>query len=134
MILSFSRDRFQLAIVAGWKIHTFREDKHERWKEGMSIQFWRGNPRNVHAKTKPHQFKEGVCKSKQRVFIHADYGPSGGLYSFVIIDGKQLSPDQVEECAKNDGFSSSRQFYKWFCPNGGDWHGWCIHWTDFKYH
>jgi len=132
MLLTFSKDRFMFSIKAGRKIHTIREDNGNRWKEGMKIHLWRGNPRNV--RQNPYSFGEKVCTSVQKIAIHADFGPSGGLYSFVKIDGRQLKPDEVEKLAVRDGFSSARQFYKWFGgKDGGDFFGKIIHWTDFQY-
>lgn len=36
---------FEAKIKAGTKIHTIREDEHDRWKPGMAIHFWIGTPR-----------------------------------------------------------------------------------------
>ena len=51
MLLTYSLDRFVPAILDGTKKHTIRADHHNRWRAGMPIQHWRGNPRNV--KNKP---------------------------------------------------------------------------------
>lgn len=67
MILTYSFDKFVPAILSGEKIHTIREDFYERWKPGMSIQHWRGNPRNV--KSNPYQFAVGECKGVQDITI-----------------------------------------------------------------
>jgi len=128
MILTFSKDRFVFLYKAGKKIHTIREDKTNRWKSGRKIHLWRGNPRNV--SKQPYSFGEETCISTQEIFIHCDFGPSAGLYRFVIIDGRQLSGDELEQLAINDGFASARQFFKWF---KSDFSGKIIHWTDLKY-
>lgn len=130
MLLTFSKDRFELFIKSGIKIHSIREDKSNRWKQGMKIHLWRGNPRNV--SQNPYSFGERVCISMQKIFIHPDFGPSGGLYSFVTIDGRQITGDELEQLARNDGFSSVRQFFLWF-KKTGDFTGKIIHWTDKKY-
>lgn len=132
MLLTFSKDQFMHKIKAGIKIHTIREDKGNRWKKGMKIHLWRGNPRNV--SKNPYSFGKRMCFSTQKVFIHADFGPSGGLYTFVKVDDRQLSLKEVDQLAINDGFESSRQFYKWFSGKlGGDFSGKIIHWTDLEY-
>lgn len=131
MLLTFSKDRFVYLISAEVKIHSIREDKGSRWKEGMKIHMWRGNPRNV--KSSPYEFNtDHVCVSTQKIFIHPDFGPSGGLYSVVKIDGRQIVGNELEELAKNDGFSSARQFFLWF-KKTGDFTGKIIHWTNHKY-
>ncbi len=55
MNLTFSRQHgakgkkkptnFEAKIKAGIKIHTIRDDAHDRWKPGMAIHFWIGTPR-----------------------------------------------------------------------------------------
>lgn len=57
MLLTFSKPQFKNLILDGTKIHTIRLDKTNRWKKGMKIHFWMGNPRNV--KNNPHQFEIG---------------------------------------------------------------------------
>ena len=46
MLLTFSKSEFRDRIRKGVKIHSIREDKYNRWKAGMNIHFWLGNPRN----------------------------------------------------------------------------------------
>ena len=126
-----SATHFETDIKSGLKKHTIREDAHNRWKAGNKIHFWSGNPRNTHLNPFPFNV-EGcdTCISTQEIFIHPDFGPSGGIYSFVVVDNRQLSPDEVLVLALNDGFASARQFYKYF---GKDFTGKIIHWTDLKY-
>jgi len=72
MLLTFTKPQFKDLIKQGIKQHTIREDKNNRWKVGNSIQFWLGNPRNVHAKNKPHQFGNGICSRVEtiRMYFH----------------------------------------------------------------
>lgn len=120
MILTYSKDQFEAKIKAGIKIHTIREDKTNRWKEGMSIQHWRGNPRNV--KLNPRQFGSDVCMGIQKILITKDREISVG--------DRFLTPVEIEALAINDGFESLRQFWAWFSE---PFIGKIIHFTDFKY-
>ncbi len=134
MILTFSKDRFVDDIKAGRKIHTIRTDAGNRWKPGMAIHFWRGNPRNVHAKEKPYCFREGECTGVEKITIWR----SGTLHGFrarvwrgdVQVD---LDDDKIEGLCQNDGLTAG-QFRMWFVPPGTDsFTGRIIHWTDKRY-
>jgi len=134
MILSFSKDRFVDMINSGHKIHTIREDKSNRWKPGMKIHFWRGNPRNTGAKVKPYEFKKGLCTSVQNIKIISTIGLFTGEPNFVIeLDGKCVGERIKDLICKNDGLLNE-QFKKWFVPSFPfTFSGKIIHWTDFKY-
>ena len=63
MILGFKK-QFPPMILVGTKIHTIREDKHDRWKAGNKIHFATG------IRTKNYnQFYSGVCKSVQAITL-----------------------------------------------------------------
>ena len=131
MILTYSFDKFVPAILSGEKIHTIREDFYERWKPGMSIQHWRGNPRNV--KSNPYQFAVGECKGVQDITIRL--GCKKMKHGLTVLIGKRfLADDEIEELAKNDGLTID-EFRKWFLREpGNSWfQGRIIHFTDFRY-
>lgn len=117
MILSFSDPRFEARIKAGIKIHTIREDKHNRWKPGMKIHFWMHNPRNV--KKNPYQFGEGevstviyIRLTDESVFTR--FGGNPWPLNF----------------AKNDGFDSIEEMKAYFkLP----FEGRIIYWTNCKW-
>ena len=143
MVLGFE-PQFVEPILDGTKIHTIREDKHNRWKPGMKIHFATG----VRIKNY-HQFKTAVCVSVQEIrinwrdifidgkslnhiipFIHVGYtklleGNSLKMY----IPNEMISINEYR-LATNDGFESIDDFRKWF---NKDFTGKIIHWTDFKY-
>ena len=121
MILTFSKVDFVRKIIDGEKIHTIREDKHNRWYAGRVIQFWFGNPRNV--KKNPYQFKVGICMSTQKIEIKN---------KCVYIDNRELKllSNKVELLSVQDGFDSAREYFEWF---NKDFKGVIIHWTDYKY-
>lgn len=108
------------------KIHTIREDKRNRWKVGNDIHFVINN------RTKNRfQFAPVLkVKSIQKIFIHVDKGLSSGLYRFVKIDNRQLSNQEIEDLAINDGFENIKDFFDWF---NEDFEGKIIHWTNYTY-
>lgn len=128
MILGFSKTfpwdeptRFVERIKSGKKIHTIREDKHERWREGMKIHFATGTRTPDY-----NQFEEGVCTGVQHIVIKdcGDFNP------IVLVDGRPLSNDALYLLATNDGFNNIQHFRKWF---DSDFEGRLIHWTDYRY-
>lgn len=133
MILTYSLDRFVDMIRSGSKIHSIRSDHSHRWKPGMSIQHWRGNPRNV--RQKPYQFSFGVCISVQKICIYSrnpEYDPTDFGID-VSVDGRLLSPAEIETLAINDGLSVA-EFKAWFTPPGTPlFFGKIIHFTEKKY-
>lgn len=146
MILTYSNPRFKDLILLGQKIHTIREDKNRRWKPGMSIQHWMGNPRNV--LKNPHQFASGECKAVQDFYVQSnrldfrgyriepqvevwigEFSPKGAIYD----EGRWITYDEVKELAKNDGLTLD-EFREWFVPdNKPRFTGRIIHFTDKTY-
>lgn len=122
MILTFSKKEFQPKIIDGIKIHTIREDKHNRWKKGIKIHFWMGNPRNV---TKnPYQFGEGIVELVLSIHIYPDEN------RFIIGNqGEFKEIGSLNELAENDGFDSWEEMKKWFKT---EFHGKIIYWEKFK--
>lgn len=111
------------------KIHTIREDKHNRWKVGMKIHFYVGsNTKNA------FQFAPVVeCKGVQNIeIIHTDWQTKIGVFECfsVSVDERILSFEEIDALAKNDGFKSIPDFLSWF---NKDFKGRIIHWTDFRY-
>jgi hypothetical protein len=117
MILSFSKDEFVDKILAGIKVHTIREDNHNRWRPGMDIQFWRGNPRNTKAKNKPYHFANGKCVDVSEITLELT------KKFFIVtptpmvkpVDGKVfLCGSSIKQLGINDGFDNQNQFNTWF--------------------
>ena len=126
MILSF-KPQFPTKICRGEKIHTIREDKTDRWMSGKIIHFCTG------VRTKNYRkFSIGVCYSVQRIrIIHS----KGWWACSIFIEDfngevRELTYEQMEILARNDGFDSLTDFMKWFSE---DFTGKIIHWTDFRY-
>jgi len=122
MVIGFN-NRFVEPILSGKKIHTIREDAHNRWKVGMKMHMATG------VRTKNyHQFDAKICKSIQKIEIIKT-----GYYleeAMVLIDGILLNEKEIQQLALNDGFNSLVDFLMWF-ENG--FVGKIIHWTDLKY-
>lgn len=126
MILSFKK-KFVEPIRLGSKIHTIREDPKARWCAGKLIHMATG------VRTKKYNcFRPDVCVSVQAIQIHHhDYRDAGGNYLIkVVVDGKELDDFQLDHIAKNDGFKSLGDFFKFF---NSDFQGKIIHWTDLRY-
>ncbi len=140
MLLTYSKDRFVPDIIDGIKIHTLREDPKKRWRAGMSIQHWRGNPRNNRGCIKPYCFLNGECKGVQEIRIgRVPICPEfpQGVEVLIEIDriysSEWLKPEQIELLIKNDGLTID-EFRDWFVPEDHSiWNGRIIHFTDFRY-
>lgn len=126
------------------KIHTMREDPHNRWKPGMSIQMvYRGPKYSI-----LDHFNKGIpelekCVSVQKVKIEWFIFHMKGLPIMGTKDSTRREPrviiddivfpsgcSQIRDLAKNDGFDSLYDFFKWF---NKDFSGKIIHWTDLRY-
>lgn len=113
-------------VLIHGKLHTIREDSHDRWYPGMNIQFVINN-----RTPKRFQFAPVIpCKSVQRISL--SWSDLDGIWNLpnVYIDGKILSMGMREQLAINDGFDSVGDFFLYF---NKDFAGKIIHWTDLKY-
>ena len=113
------------------KIHTIRADKKNRWKAGKGIHFktWTGKP----YRSKTFQFAPVIkCKSVQTISIiyDEDLCEKYGSEPAVLVGGKVLWIDEIDQLAINDGFDNTTDFFNWF---DSDFEGKIIHWTDYKY-
>ena len=111
------------------KLHTIREDKHDRWHAGRMI-----HPVINNRSKNQFQFAPTFpCVSTQKIEIK--YGKlekdDETLKTIqVIVDGRFLETNEIKILAKNDGFESDAQFLAWF---DHDFTGKIIHWTNLKY-
>lgn len=119
MILQF-QPQFVQPILDGTKIHTFRLDTNDRWKEGMKIHFATG------VRTKQYRcFKEGICTGVQEctVFVYN---------KGILID---YLPQSTTLFAHNDGFNDADELFRFLREVHGKsiLTGKIIHWTEFRY-
>ena len=132
MLLTFTKPQFKDLIKQGIKQHTIREDKNNRWKVGNSIQFWMGNPRNVHAKNKPHQFGTGVCSRVET--IRMDFAMPEDWQEDVVYIGENIklkTLDELNALAVNDGFENWSQMKHWFVNQDMQFFGKIIFWKNY---
>ena len=106
------------------KLHTIREDKHNRWHAGVKIHF------NVFNRTKNmFRFAPVIpCVSTQKIEIirTSDY-----LNEIICkVDGRILTELETQKLAWNDGFANLIAFWLYFSQG---FEGKIIHWTDLKY-
>jgi len=116
------------------KVHTFRSDSKDRWKEGNLI-----HPAINNRTPQRFQFAPTIkCTGVQKIQI--DHAPG---FVQVFIDGAWFGDafhhglddiynitNDLETLAINDGFDSVEQFFQWFDK---DFSGKIIHWTDLRY-
>lgn len=113
------------------KIHTIREDKNNRWKPGVLIDFY------INCR-QPNMFRFAprisVISTQDVVMT---FGSDG--YILLFIDNRQIS-DHNEKLlfAKNDGFDTWEDFVNYFYPQILEDRDKCIvrkliHWTDKRY-
>ena len=120
MILTFSELKFELRIINGIKGTTFREDKHDRWKVGITANLWMHNPRNV--KLNPHHIKDDVICDIDYVllipvkdtirFYNEYYTKRSKTYSV------SRSKRHIDRTARVDGFDNWEDMKQWFIKRG----------------
>jgi hypothetical protein len=123
MILTFSKPEFEQLIKDEIKIHTIRKDAGNRWKVGMKIHFWMGNPRNVKRNPKPYSFATGTVYRIEPIEIYPDE-------NCVVIGGVEFTSfSALNHIAINDGFESWAKMKKFFSEN---FTGRLIFWKDLE--
>lgn len=136
MILSFKTKfpngtptNFKEKILAGEKIHTLREDEHNRWHKGRKIEMATGVRTPLYSQFNCFDEALQTCTGTQDVFMTYWLGQLE-----ITINGKYVYDyNVVELLIKNDGLTES-EFIDWFFPNeNNEWSGKIIHWTDFRY-
>lgn len=130
MLLTFTKPKFEGLIKENIKQHTIRADKNNRWKVGNSIQFWNGNPRNVHSKNKPHQFGTGVCSRVETIFMQ--FQMSAEDFPDMVKIGETIleSKEELNALAINDGFDNWEQMRIFFENEENCFLGKIIFWKD----
>lgn len=105
------------------KVHTIRVDSKRRWKVGNKIHFY------YNSRT-PNMFQFApvvTCTGVQKISIK--WSRRRDKVS-IMVDGRNLSSEEREQLAVNDGFSSYEDFLIYF---NQDFNGVLIHWTQLKY-
>ena len=90
-----------------------------------------GNPRNVHAKNKPHQFGTGVCSRVETIRMYFDLAEDWQTDSVKIGNDIFLkTKDELNAFAVNDGFENWSQMKLWFDNEDKMFVGKIIFWKD----
>ena len=115
------------------KIHTIREDKNNRWKTGMKIDFFincRQKDMFRFAPTLP-------VVSTQTIEIIYEYDSVNHknrnvvwIEDMVFYDATRRVDKGILQLAQNDGFDSIEDFFNYFNDN---FKGKIIHWTTKQY-
>ena len=132
MLLTFSKQEFPTLIKSGVKVHTIRNDKHNRWKVGMKIHFWHGNPRNTRGKVKPYQFAMGEVSRVENIII--DFAIHEDWQSDIVYIGADITlkaEGELNALAVNDGFENWIEMKKWFANPDSQYSGKLIFWKNF---
>lgn len=124
------------------KLHTIREDKNDRWKEGTKIDFFincRQKDMFRFAPQIPVVSVQEIFMTRRGTFIEISIAK---IDSYIGEDDFQLNGLQIEQLALNDGFDEYNDFRIYFLEviekngkaTGNYWFkGKIIHWTDLRY-
>lgn len=128
MILSF-QETFVPAVVAGTKPHTIRAG--QRWREGMSIQFYQNARQKSMAKIRPND----VARVVQEIKVEQPERYLGPPKQPIIsIDGRQLTAIECTTLAHSDGFDSVEELVRFLAMlHSLPFTGQLIGWTDLRY-
>lgn len=131
MILGFTKEKggkpteFKEKILDGRKKHSIRDDVHDRWREGMSIEMAYGVRSQEYEQFNVEHPDLQTCTGTQRFEI------KWKKHEYLVrVDGHKLTPAEVEILALNDGFDELVDFLTWF---NTDKKGKIIHWTKLRY-
>lgn len=116
------------------KIHTIREDKKERWRPGIKIDFFINCRQKDMFRFAPVLPVVSVQKIEIYYFplttIPVRKVPVVKIDGIIIYDAAGINHRQMYELAINDGFESIEDFFNYF---NEDFTGKIIHWTGEKY-
>jgi len=133
MILGF-KSAFVQSVIAGTKPHSIRSGN--RWRVGMSIQFYQNVRQKSMTKIRPDAVVKVVqsitIKPAPEQFLGPHLGPP--TQPSITIDGRQLTPLECAELARRDGFEDFALLLRFFRANHGlPFTGQLIGWTDLRY-
>ena len=121
MLLTFSEPKFEKRLLDNFKGSTFREDKKNRWKVGMTAHLWMHNPRNV--KLKPHHIKDDkifdidyviLIPVKDRILFYFDADYKERYKTFSL----KTNITRLNSIAFCDGFDDWEDMKQWFMKRG----------------
>ena len=129
MIIGY-KPQFPAKILAGIKKHTIREDIYDRWHAGMKMH------QSTGVRTKQYRLIRidrctgtqliEIVYNKDKVSVQVD----NKLVGHYCKKYEVTYYDRLKQLAKNDGFDSVDDFFRWF---NRDFKGKIIHWTELRY-
>lgn len=118
------------------KRHTIREDKKDRWKKGVKIDFFINVRKKDMFRFAPVLHVVSIQKIEILWYRKNCNAFPDHKYTYnernvrIYVDGLALKTDQIKILSQNDGFSNLEDFFEYF---NTDFKGKIIHWTDLKY-
>lgn len=116
------------------KLHTIRQDKNDRWKPGVMIDFFINARQKNMFRFAPRIPVVSVQKIKIVHFLaEAHIYLDDSFYGEIFFNGNKEIDGyavNIEELAINDGFYDAEDFIAYF---NKDFTGKIIHWTDLRY-
>jgi hypothetical protein len=132
MNLSYTLPKAEANIIAGLKLHTFRQDRGNRWKPGLLIH----HSYSFRSKGGYSCFLLNTCTGVQKILIVLDINN----VVHIRVDRRKLHIIEILQLIKNDGFEKLCDFVDWFFPANKKgirrttiFSGKIIHWTNLKY-
>ena len=108
------------------KLHTFREDKNDRWQVGIKIDFFINCRQKDMFRFAP--VLPVVSIQKMEIVYDKVFGKT--IHPDILIDDVRLHPMKLDDLALNDGFDTIEDFFAYF---NEDFKGKIIHWTGLRY-
>ena len=113
------------------KLHTIREDKNDRWKAGTKIDFFINCRQPTMFRFAPVLPVVSVQEIEIKwIGFNTGFRPCIWIDKKLIYDVAGIKEELMLELAKNDGFDTVEDFFRYFDK---DFKGKLIHWTDLKY-
>lgn len=116
------------------KIHTIREDRTNRWKSGVNIDFFINTRQKNMFRFAPVLPVVSIQSIEITLMHWARFGiyyeTKVGKIFTIKVDGRYLSLREIIELSLNDGFDTTEDFFEYF---NKDFKGKIIHWTDLRY-
>lgn len=119
------REQFAGKVEAGEKLQTVRLERRDRMRPsvGDRVQLFRGL-RTASCR------RIGVGKATECFGVFVELGEASA--HTVMIDDKRLSPSEIEDFAKLDGFANAkdmREFFRGQYRHLAEFYGYCVRWS-----
>lgn len=124
-VITFS-PRFVELVRNGAKPHTIREKARCQPGDTLSLRYWIGKPRRPGCRQQ--LISEETCVAVLPIVIGCGVAPD-----WISLDGAELSAEQRETLARNDGFEDAADMLAWFkLTHGLPFEGFLIAWREVE--